>query len=52
MLYFFHNQTAVISHGLTKEDMVPDREIELARSRSARFDRDPEKHTYKEQTDG
>ncbi len=30
MLYFFYQQTAVISHGLTKEKQVPDREIELA----------------------
>ena len=37
MLYFFHDQTAVISHGLTKEDVVPNREIDLAMSRSAQF---------------
>jgi hypothetical protein len=52
MLYFFHDQRAVISHGLTKEDMVPDREIELAISHRAQFAGDPERHTYKEQTDG
>lgn len=44
MLYFFHDKTAVISHGLTKEDVVPKREIELAISRSAQFGRNPEKH--------
>jgi len=48
MLYFFHDQTAVISHGLTKEDVVPNREIELAILRHAQFGRDPERHTYKE----
>ena len=49
MLYFFHDQTAVISHGLTKEDVVPNREIELAISRHAQFGHNPERHTYKEQ---
>ena len=52
MLYFFHDQTAVISHGLTKEDVVPKGEIELALSRRVQFGRSPEKHTYKERTDG
>ena len=52
MLYFFHGQTAVISHGLTKEDVVPSREIDRAVSRIAQFGRNPEKHTYKERTDG
>jgi phage-related protein len=48
MLYFFSEGTAVISNGLTKEDVVPDREIDLALSRKARFENDPDKHTYKE----
>ena len=52
MLYFFHDQTAVVSHGLTKEDVVANREIELALSRSAPFGRNPERHAYKEQPDG
>lgn len=52
ILYFFHNQIAVVSHGLTKEDVVPDREIDLAVARNMRFKKDPERHTYKEQTDG
>lgn len=52
VLYFFHDRTAVLSHGLTKEDVVPNREIELALSRSARFGRNPRRYTYKEQTDG
>lgn len=52
MLYFFHEQNAVVSHGLTKEDVVPDREIDLAISRSMQFRKDPERHTYKEKTDG
>jgi phage-related protein len=52
VLYFFHDQSAVVSHGLTKEDIVPDREIDLAMSRNALFGQDPERHTYKETTDG
>ena len=52
MLYFFHDRTAVISHGLTKEDVVPNREIDRAVSRIAQFGRNPERHTYKERTDG
>ncbi len=52
MLYFFHKQLAVVSHGLTKEDVVPDREIELAMARSVQFGQAPERHTYKEKNDG
>ncbi|MCY2996246.1 MAG: type II toxin-antitoxin system RelE/ParE family toxin [Planctomycetota bacterium] len=52
VLYFFHDQAAVVSHGLTKEDVVPDREIDLAISRNMQFRQDPERHTYKERTDG
>lgn len=48
MLYFFSEGTAVISNGLTKEDVVPDRQIDLAVSRKARFDNDRERHMYKE----
>jgi phage-related protein len=49
MLYFFfHAGQAVLSHGLTKEDVVPDREIDLAVRRRAAFEQDPERHTYRE----
>jgi putative component of toxin-antitoxin plasmid stabilization module len=49
MLYFFHGQTAaVVSHGCTKERVVPAREIELASQRKAKFDKAPERHTYEE----
>jgi hypothetical protein len=41
-----------MSHGLTKEDVVPDREIDLALTRKTQFARDAEKHTYKETSDG
>ena len=46
MLYFFHEKTAVLSHGLTKERGVPDREIEAAISNSTLFRQAREKHTY------
>lgn len=49
MLYFFHEQRAVVTHGLTKEQQVPDREIELALRRRAAFENDPKRHTYKEE---
>jgi phage-related protein len=48
MLYFFHQQMAVISHGLTKEKQVPEREIELAIHRCRLFEKNPAKHTYEE----
>ena len=48
MLYFFHGrQAVVVSHGLTKEDVVPEREIDLAIERKARFDKAPQKHTFR-----
>ena len=48
MLYFFHAGQAVLSHGLTKEDIVPDREIDLAVQRRTAVEREPERHTYRE----
>jgi len=48
MLYFFHERIAVISHGLTKEDVVPVKDIDLAVTRKGRFAQDPQKHTYEE----
>lgn len=49
MLYFFHGQTAaVVSHGCTKERIVPVKEIELAIQRKAKFEKAPERHTYEE----
>ena len=52
MLYFFHNRIAVISHGLTKEDIVPARKIDLAVLHNSQFSRSPERHTYTEKSDG
>jgi phage-related protein len=48
MLYFFYQQTAVISHGLTKEKQVPDREIEVAIRHRKLFEKNPAKYTYEE----
>jgi hypothetical protein len=51
ILYFFHAQMAVVSHGITKEGTVPDREVELAISHSAQFRQASERHTHKETSD-
>ena len=48
MLYFFYQQTAVISHGLTKEKQVPEREIEVAIRHRKLFETSPAKYTYEE----
>ena len=48
ILYFFHQQQAVLSHGITKESTIPDGEIDLAVSRNGKFEQDPENHTYRE----
>jgi phage-related protein len=49
ILYFFHQQTAVLSHGFIKEGSeVPMKEIELALRRKKAFDVDPDTHTHKE----
>ncbi len=48
MLYFFHEKEAVISHGLTKESSVPDREIEKAIGNKTKFSANTTMHTYKE----
>ena len=48
MLYFFHEQRAVVTGGLAKKDRVPEREIELAIRRKAEFDQAPDQRTYKE----
>jgi len=48
ILYFFHAGRAVLSHGLTKTDVVPDADIERALSRREAFMRDPERHTHSE----
>ena len=47
MLCFFHgNQVVVISHGFTKERIVPPKEIKIAKQRKVEFERNPLQHTY------
>jgi phage-related protein len=48
MLYFFHGPLAVVvSHGISKEQAVPAKEIDLAVKRKQRFDLNPKLHTFK-----
>lgn len=46
ILYFFHGKTtAVLSHGLTKEQLVPPKDIDHALERKRKFESHPERHT-------
>lgn len=46
MLYFFHKNLGVISHGLIKAgETVPPKEIDLAIERSKKFRKSPSRHT-------
>lgn len=47
MLYFFHEKgMAVLSHGLTKERVVPEKEIARALTHKSEFTQNPDRHTY------
>ena len=49
ILYFFHGQAvAILAHGLTKEDEVPNADIERAIRRKKAFAKNPAKHSYPE----
>jgi phage-related protein len=49
MLYFFHKQTAVISHGLIKPGkQVSPKEIDLAVERKKKFEKAPQRHIHEE----
>jgi phage-related protein len=49
ILYFFHGKVAaVLSHGIVKERVVPDREIDLAVKRRSKYLADPKRHTFEE----
>jgi len=53
ILYFFHGRVAaVVSHGLTKEKVVPPAEIDEAIERKTRYEADPEKHRFQPETRG
>jgi len=48
LLYFFHgNRVVVLTHGLTKERLVPLAEIDRAVSLKSRFEATPESHTVR-----
>jgi phage-related protein len=50
MLYFFSGRdVVVVSHGLTKERIVPPKEIDLAVSRMNAYRQNPAVHTYREE---
>jgi phage-related protein len=52
ILYFFHGQAvAILAHGLTKEDEVPNADIERAIQRKEAFAKDPAKHSYSEENE-
>ena len=47
LLYFFHGrQVAILAHSLTKEDRIPNADIERAIKRKRLFESNPEAHTY------
>jgi putative component of toxin-antitoxin plasmid stabilization module len=47
ILYFFHGRNvAILAHSLTKEDEVPDMDIERAITRKKLFESNPKEHTY------
>jgi len=49
ILYFFHGRDlAVLAHAITKEDEVPDAEIERAIRRKKAFASNPAAHSYTE----
>lgn len=49
ILYFFHENMAVLSHGLKKESEVPGKDIEIALKRMDLFKLNPQLHTYEEE---
>ena len=50
ILYFFHGRNvAVLVHALTKEDVIPQDDLNRALNRKALFERDPASHTYEEE---
>ena len=49
ILYFFHGQgLAILGQAITKEDAVPDIEIERCLRRKRAFESNPEGHSYSE----
>lgn len=51
ILYFFHGKNvAILAHALTKEDKVPEADIERATKRRRLYESNPKKHTYEEES--
>lgn len=51
ILYFFHGQNiAILAHALTKEDEVPNVDIDRATARKNLFELNPKAHTYESET--
>ena len=49
ILYFFHGRVAaVLAHGFTKQDRVPDAAIEMALARKRKYEQDPKLYTFEE----
>ena len=50
ILYFFYGRGAVIlAHGLTKEDVIPKSDLNIAVKRKILYLNDPAKHTYQKE---
>jgi hypothetical protein len=50
MAWCFESE-ALLAHALTKEDVVPDADINRAVERKKRYELNPEKHTHEESLD-
>ncbi len=49
ILYFFHGRNvAVLAHALTKEDVVPDADIDRAREAKVLVGQSPDRHIHQE----
>lgn len=49
ILYFFHsNEIIIVTHGITKESKVPQKEIDIAVERKNLFESDSERYRYEE----
>ena len=50
LLYFFHGRNvAILGHALTKEDKVPNADVERTIKRKKAFEADPSRHSYSEE---
>jgi len=47
LLYFYHQKRVIISHGLTKERLVPAKEIDKAIANNMLYETNPDKYTHR-----